>query len=107
MAERKAIVKRDSAQFAAVCEAVLERGAKVRFRANGLSMRPNILNEDAVTVEAMGQEELRIGDVALTRARMDFACIGLHSPTEAVEKSLRERMPGRNMTRLSIMYSGR
>ncbi len=67
MAERKAIVKRDSAQFAAVCEAVLERGAKVRFRANGLSMRPNILNEDAVTVVPVEREELRIGDVALTQ----------------------------------------
>ena len=72
MAERKAIIKRDSAQFAAACEALLQRGAKVRFRANGLSMRPNILNEDAVTVAPVEREELRIGDVALTKGEDGF-----------------------------------
>src|SRR5580704_4599564 len=70
--ERKAIIKRDSAQFAAACEALLQRGAKVRFRANGLSMRPNILNEDAVTVAPVEQEEMRIGDVALTKGEDGF-----------------------------------
>lgn len=72
MAERKAIVKRDSAQFAAACEALLQRGAKVRFRANGLSMRPNILNEDVVTVSPVEREELRVGDVALTQGGDGF-----------------------------------
>jgi uncharacterized repeat protein (TIGR01451 family) len=72
VAERKAIVKRDSAQFAAACEALLQSGANVRFRANGLSMRPNILNEDAVTVAPVEREELRIGDVALAKGEDGF-----------------------------------
>src|SRR5277367_672743 len=70
--ERKSIVKRNSAQFAAVCDALLHRGANVRFRANGLSMRPNILNEDAVTIAPAEQEDLRRGDVALTCGKDGF-----------------------------------
>ena len=67
MPESKTIERRNSAQFAAVCEALLERGASVRFRAQGQSMQPNILNEDAVVVAPAHQEDLRRGDVALTR----------------------------------------
>jgi uncharacterized repeat protein (TIGR01451 family) len=70
--ERKSIVKRNSAQFAAICDELLHRGAKIRFRANGLSMRPNILNEDAVTIVPAKQEELRRGDVALTCGQDGF-----------------------------------
>jgi uncharacterized repeat protein (TIGR01451 family) len=70
--ERESIVKRNSAQFAAICDELLHRGAKIRFRANGLSMRPNILNEDAVTIVPAKQEELRRGDVALTRGQDGF-----------------------------------
>ena len=72
MRERKSIVKRNSAQFAAICDELLDRGAKIRFRANGLSMRPNILNEDAVTIVPVEQEELRRGDVALTCGQDGF-----------------------------------
>ena len=35
-------------------------------------MRPNILNEDAVTVAPVEREELRIGDVALTQGGDGF-----------------------------------
>src|SRR5271165_820328 len=69
---RKPIVKRNSAQFAAICDALLLRGANIRFRANGLSMRPNILNEDAVTIAPVEQESLRRGDVALTCGKDGF-----------------------------------
>ncbi len=72
MRMRKPIVKRNSAQFAAICDALLYRGANVRFRANGLSMRPNILNEDAVTIAPVEQEDLRRGDVALTCGKDGF-----------------------------------
>ena len=72
MRTRKPIVKRNSAQFAAICDALLHRGANVRFRANGLSMRPNILNEDAVTIASVEQEQLRRGDVALTCGKDGF-----------------------------------
>jgi uncharacterized repeat protein (TIGR01451 family) len=70
--KQKAIVVRNSAQFGEVCRALLERGLNVRFRANGLSMRPNILNNDAVTIMPASAEELQRGDVALTRGRDGF-----------------------------------
>ena len=72
MRERKSIVKRNSAQFAAICDELLYRGAKIRFRSNGLSMRPNILNEDAVTIVPAKKEELRRGDVTLTCGQDGF-----------------------------------
>jgi uncharacterized repeat protein (TIGR01451 family) len=70
--ERKAIEKRNSTQFAALCEALLERGAKVRFRAEGQSMRPNILDNDAVIVAPVEREELQRGDVPLTYGENGF-----------------------------------
>jgi uncharacterized repeat protein (TIGR01451 family) len=69
---RKPIEKRDSAQFAAICEALLARGASVRFRAQGQSMQPNILHDDVVTVAPAEQGELRRGDVALTHGKDGF-----------------------------------
>ena len=66
MRERKTIEKRNSAQFAAVCKALLDRGANVRFRAQGQSMKPNILDGDALIIASVQQKELRRGDVALT-----------------------------------------
>lgn len=63
----RSIVKRDSTQFAAACDVLLQAGAKIRFRANGRSMRPNILDDDAVIVVPCRLEDLRAGDVALTR----------------------------------------
>ncbi|MGH9743195.1 MAG: hypothetical protein ACRD51_12700, partial [Candidatus Acidiferrum sp.] len=72
MRKSSSIVIRNSARFGDVCAAVLQAGAKVRFRANGLSMRPNILDNDAVTVAPAGAEELRRGDVALTHNEDGF-----------------------------------
>jgi uncharacterized repeat protein (TIGR01451 family) len=72
VSERKTIEKRNSAQFAAVCEALLDRGANVRFRAQGQSMQPNILDNDAVIVAPAKQTELRRGDVALTHTENGF-----------------------------------
>ena len=72
MRKPAAKVVRNSAQFAAVCEALLERGAKIRFRANGLSMRPNILNDDAVVIAPVAPQDLRRGDIALTYGETGF-----------------------------------
>jgi uncharacterized repeat protein (TIGR01451 family) len=69
--ERKSIEKRNSAQFAAVCEALLQRGASVRFRAQGQSMQPNVLENDAVIV-APAEQKLERGDVALTHGKDGF-----------------------------------
>jgi uncharacterized repeat protein (TIGR01451 family) len=72
VSDRKTIEKRDSAQFAAVCEALLERGVSVRFRAQGQSMQPNILHDDAVVVAPAHREDLRRGDVALSHGEDGF-----------------------------------
>jgi uncharacterized repeat protein (TIGR01451 family) len=60
------LLRRDTAQFAMLCEAVLQRGLQVRFLAHGQSMRPNVLNGDAVIAEPVVAAELRRGDIALT-----------------------------------------
>ncbi|MGB9465820.1 MAG: S24 family peptidase, partial [Candidatus Acidiferrum sp.] len=72
MPERKSIEKRNSAQFAAVCEALLDRGAKVRFRAQGQSMQPNILDNDAVIVAPAEKRDLQRGDVVLAHGADGF-----------------------------------
>ncbi|MGB6598737.1 MAG: hypothetical protein WBE70_16610, partial [Candidatus Acidiferrum sp.] len=72
MRKPKAKVVRNSVQFADVSAALLRRGANVRFRANGLSMRPNILDNDAVIVAPVDQKNLRCGDVALTHGPDGF-----------------------------------
>jgi uncharacterized repeat protein (TIGR01451 family) len=72
VSERKTTIKQNTAQFSAVCEALLKHGVKVRFRAQGQSMQPNILNEDAVVVAPAGCDELRRGSIALTRGEDGF-----------------------------------
>jgi uncharacterized repeat protein (TIGR01451 family) len=57
----------DSSRFAALCEAALRAGARVRFRANGRSMQPNVLDGDVVEIAANQHGSLRCGDIALTR----------------------------------------
>ena len=71
MRERKSIEKRNSAQFAAICDALLRHGANVRFRAHGQSMQPNVLENDAVIV-APAEQKLERGDVALTHGKDGF-----------------------------------
>jgi uncharacterized repeat protein (TIGR01451 family) len=60
------LLRRDTTQFAMLCEAVLQRGLQVRFLAQGQSMQPNVLNGDAVIAEPVVAQELRRGDIALT-----------------------------------------
>ena len=72
MGEPRAIEKRHSEQFAAVCQALLECGAKVRFRAHGRSMQPNILNDDIVVVVPAKSQNMYRGDVVLTRGADGF-----------------------------------
>jgi uncharacterized repeat protein (TIGR01451 family) len=54
-------------RFAAVCEAVLRAGARVRFQARGQSMQPNVRDGDVVEIAAAGRAGLRRGDIVLTR----------------------------------------
>jgi uncharacterized repeat protein (TIGR01451 family) len=64
--------RKDSRQFAAVCEELLDHGLAVRFRARGQSMRPNILDGDAITVEPASAATLQPGEIALTRGNDGF-----------------------------------
>src|SRR5271154_358937 len=60
------LLRRDTSQFAMLCETVLQRGLQVRFLAHGQSMQPNFLSGDAVIAEPVAAQELRRGDIALT-----------------------------------------
>ncbi len=60
------LLRRDTTQFAMLCQAALQRGLQVRFLAHGQSMQPNVLNGDAVIAEPVVAQELRRGDIALT-----------------------------------------
>ena len=60
------LLRRDTSQFAMLCEDVLQRGLQVRFLAHGQSMQPNVLNGDAVIAESVDASQLRRGDIALT-----------------------------------------
>jgi len=62
----------DSQRFAAACQAALKAGTRVRFRACGQSMRPNVLDGDLVEIEPVAEENLRRGDIALTRSSGRF-----------------------------------
>lgn len=57
----------DSRRFTAVCEAILARGLRVRFRARGQSMQPNVKHGDIVEIRPAAREELKRGDLLLTR----------------------------------------
>lgn len=66
MRKIESIEKRNSAQFAAVCQEILRSGHHLRFRATGASMRPNISNGDTVLIAPATAAEVVRGDVVLT-----------------------------------------
>ena len=59
--------RKDSQLFAQLCLALLREGHSVQFRVQGESMRPNILDGDAVVVAPAADRELRHGDIALVQ----------------------------------------
>jgi uncharacterized repeat protein (TIGR01451 family) len=65
-------VKRDSRKFSAVCQELLEQGISVRFRARGASMRPNIVEDDALLVAPVLGSNVGRGDVVLTKNECGF-----------------------------------
>ena len=65
MSGSEPLIRKNSLLFAELCSALLERGNAVRFRVQGESMRPNLLDGDLVTVAPVAPGELRPGDVAL------------------------------------------
>ncbi|MGH9715328.1 MAG: C25 family cysteine peptidase [Candidatus Acidiferrales bacterium] len=62
----------DSRLFAALCEAALARGLRVRFRARGQSMQPNLLDGDIAEIEPARQCDLKGDDIAFTRRDRKF-----------------------------------
>jgi uncharacterized repeat protein (TIGR01451 family) len=70
--ETNTLVKHDTRIFAAFCKELLARGHRVRFGVQGASMRPNIVEGDAVIVAPVADSAVRIGDVLLTQG-----CSGL------------------------------
>ncbi|HKV49489.1 MAG TPA: hypothetical protein VJN69_15450, partial [Candidatus Acidoferrales bacterium] len=64
--------RRDSRAFSAVCEELLGRGLNVRFRANGRSMQPNIMDEDALIVAPGTAAGSKRGEIALTHSSEGF-----------------------------------
>ena len=63
------VVRKNSAQFAAVCHELLDRGLHFRFTAQGRSMQPNILPGDQVVVApANSADDLKPGQVVFTQS---------------------------------------
>jgi uncharacterized repeat protein (TIGR01451 family) len=58
----------DSKTFAALCIAALGAGVRVRFRAHGRSMQPNVRDGDVVEIAPLPEKDLRRGDIVLTRS---------------------------------------
>src|SRR5271157_895690 len=67
MPTRETQHRKDSQLFAQLCLALLREGHSVRFRVQGESMRPNILEGDAVLVAPVSESALRQGDIALVQ----------------------------------------
>ncbi len=87
MRELKPLETRDSRQFAVVCEAALDGGLRVRFRADGRSMQPNVLDGDTVVVAPISAGKPKRGDIALTRGDAGFVLhrvIGWDSATGSI-----------------------
>ncbi len=87
MTESKTLESRDSLQFAVVCEAALGDGVRVRFRADGRSMRPNVSDGDTVVVAPLSAGRPRRGDIALTRGDRGFVLhrvVGWDAATGAI-----------------------
>jgi hypothetical protein len=61
-------LKIHSRQFYDLAQHVLDRGHALRFRANGSSMRPSILDDDIVTVVPAASRRLRLGSIVLHRS---------------------------------------
>jgi signal peptidase I len=55
----------DTAEFAGLCAEILSRGASVRFKARGFSMKPFIMDGDLILVVPIPAAQLRRGDVVL------------------------------------------
>src|SRR5208283_4604604 len=67
MPTRETQHRKDSQLFAQLCLALLREGHSVQFRVQGESMRPNILDGDAVVVAPTADREFRPGDIALVQ----------------------------------------
>ena len=65
MPTREVPLRKDSHLFSEMCAALLRRGNHVRFRVQGASMQPNLLDGDQVLLAPAAISDLCPGDVAL------------------------------------------
>jgi signal peptidase I len=61
-------IKLNARQFIDLAEEVLAQENSLSFRVKGVSMRPFILEGDALEIQAVQPERIRLGDVVLYRA---------------------------------------
>jgi hypothetical protein len=74
------LLRRDTSQFAMLCEDVLQRGLQVRFLAHGQSMQPNVLSGDAATPVSrttLPPPSFSAGPSAWSATAKEFRCNGL------------------------------
>ena len=62
-------VSTPSATFLDISSGLLERGYRVRFRAEGWSMHPTIRDSEVITIASVAPSEIRKGDIILYRYR--------------------------------------
>ena len=67
MPELNIFEKRDSVRFAALATALLDQGLKVRFRARGASMQPNLRDGDSVIVAPVALCQIQAGEIVLSQ----------------------------------------
>jgi uncharacterized repeat protein (TIGR01451 family) len=72
MSGSERMVRRDSRLFGQLCCELLGRGSSVRFRVNGKSMSPNLLDGDEVVIVMACAEKMHRGDVVLAENAEGF-----------------------------------
>ena len=65
---KKHLIKLNSEEFCKITEEILQNGHLLRFRANGRSMAPTIIDGDVVTITSPAAELIRTGTIVLHRS---------------------------------------
>jgi hypothetical protein len=65
---KKHLIKLNSEDFCKITEDILQKGHLLRFRANGRSMAPTIIDGDIVTITPPAADLIRTGTIVLHRS---------------------------------------
>ncbi|HKQ88533.1 MAG TPA: hypothetical protein VJS43_17375, partial [Candidatus Acidoferrales bacterium] len=108
--------RRDSRAFSAMCEELLGRGLNVRFRANGRSMQPNILDDDALIIAPGIAAGARRGEIAFTRGAEGFRVHRVVTSSRSGDRKVitrgdaslaNDHLPGHSLGRVISIERGR